>query len=183
MTRKIFILITLLLISLAQLTEVQAQQNRYTKFEIDAIQLGYVPVRGGSIGAELRFNLRDNISIGYGSQIRINSNTDSEALRFAVTKSNMLSADYYFNTSSTRRLFSGLGLGHYEGGSFEYGTRANGQEYHTGRGGKSFGLAPRLGYELGHFRIKAQYNAIFRKEVDNFFDLSFALTLGGGIRK
>ncbi|MEO0734109.1 MAG: hypothetical protein AAFZ52_14835, partial [Bacteroidota bacterium] len=92
-----------------------------------------------------------------------------------------LMGDYYFSDTKTTRAFAGLGLGYFGGASVEV-EDGNGDTVGEADGGGTIGLAPRVGYELGHLRLSAEYNLAFKESVPNYFGLHLGITIGGGAK-
>ena len=166
---------------------IKAQAPSYTDFEWDILRVGYTlpmgnsQLEGGlSYGGELRFNLRDDFSIGLSSQavtfdvkelLRNESGTvgSSYAIGFV--------GDYYFNTTSAYRSFIGAGVHLQSVGSFSFDQNGITEQVERASGSS---IGARVGYEFGHVRLLANYNLGLKKELSNYISLSAALTLWGG---
>jgi len=180
--KKINLFLSTIGLSLLSLTSL-AQSETFKAIEWDfPLALGYAIPKDGGGGilwfSEARYNLSDEISIGIRPQFAIMAGGD-EFTSVSAVGSYSLVGDYYFS-NNTVRPFAGLGIG-----SFGIGTVAfedeNGNEVEV-EGGAKLGFSPRIGLELGHFRIAAEYNAILGTDIYNpsYFTIKGALTLFGG---
>ena len=162
-----------------------AQSSAYQKFEWDIIQLGIanttelVEVKTGLVlGSEIRYNIRDNSSIGIESEFSFYFSDISDDDNFDV---NLLATgsfvyDRYLKSNTSKRAFYGVGFGQYT--SMKILVR-EGEERGTINEFTSLGFSGRLGYEFGRWRIKGQYTINTRKEVVNYLVLKIGFTLGG----
>lgn len=165
------------------LNSLSAQAPSYTDFEWDIARFGYAApvgsdgVTGGiSLGTEVRYNLKDNLSLGLRYEIAVfGSDFETEGVEIGVSGSYALIADYYLSTTSSKRAFVGLGIGQFAGGDVEVGGTAV-----EGDVGSSIGLIPRVGYEFGHLRLSAEYNLAFKEEVSSYLGIHLGITLFGG---
>jgi hypothetical protein len=180
---KKIILLFIVFVSLILVNEATAQN--YTSLEWDLIRLGYVIPSGVegvgaglAVGSEVRYNITDRISAGLKGEVAIYSSTsDLENASVGAAVSTLLTGDYYFNTTSSRRLFAGIGIGQFGGAS------AKVDDEDLGTAGSAFGVAPRVGYELGHLRLAVEYNLPFKNTVSKYFGIQIAGTIGGGYKK
>ena len=168
--------ILLFLIAMAQVGNSQAES--YKAFEWDIIRFGYVIPSGNgvtsgiSLGTEPRFNITDNISAGLRIELAL-VGTDVEGGSAGAAGSYVAVGDYYFSNSSSKRAFAGLGIGSYSGASITVGnTKVD--------GGSGLGISPRVGYELGHLRLSAEYNLPFKDGVPKYLSVNLGITLFGG---
>ncbi|MEM8584555.1 MAG: hypothetical protein AAGF87_09815 [Bacteroidota bacterium] len=176
-----FFLAALLSCTLA--TSVQAQATNYGAFEWDIVRLGYaIPggvdgVTGGLLlGTEPRYNINDQISASLRIEIAVyGSDLEGDNVDIGAAGSYTLFGDYYFDTEKTTRLFGGLGIGLFSGASVSVGDV-------TADAANTIGVVPRVGVELGHFRVALEYNLAFDEAVANYIGLAFAGTIGGGPR-
>ena len=88
--------------------------------------------------------------------------------------------DYYFSTNKSR-VFVGGGAGIYRFASatVDNNTPSNNIPYYAY---SKFGFFPRVGAELAHFRIAAEYN-IVPKELtisNSYFSIKVGVFIGGG---
>lgn len=165
------------------LNSLSAQAPSYTDFEWDIVRLGYAApagsdnVGGGiSLGTEVRYNLKDNLSLGLRYEIAVFSAADDIGNgSVGASGSYALIGDYYLKTTSSKRAFVGLGIGQFVGGDIE----VDGSE-ETIEAGSSIGLIPRVGYEFGHLRLSAEYNLAFKEEVASYIGIHLGITLFGG---
>jgi len=172
---------------------VLAQSTSYTAFEWDIVGVGLaIPIgennlgEGIAIGGEVRFNAADNFSIGLGSEFsffdvenfeNLDDNRDA-TIGFSYT--GFLSGDYYLSTTSSRRAFAGLAVGHSDIGDIE--ITGDGENATEIKGESGMSLAPRIGYELGHARFLLNYNIGLKEELSDYISLKVSWTLWGGYR-
>lgn len=163
------------------------QSPAYVDWEWDVLKLGFAAPIGNSVDqgtgvsfdTELRYNVQDDLSIGLGFQGAGFSDDFDDNTSVGLSASFIVTADHYLKTDSGTRPFVGLGVGNFRSGSV---TIVNGTSSDVIDGVSSIGLTPRIGYELGHGRIMAQYNHTFRKENTNYISVTLALTLWGGYK-
>ncbi len=165
-----------------------SQASSYTNFEWDVVRIGFAsPVssdslnKGINLGGEVRFNFRDDISIGLAADFVYFAETlgDSGNANIDFAGANSLTVDKYFGTTSSKRFFAGTGLGYYR--NSEIKTRKGFDNIKTDKF-SSVGISPRIGYELGHLRIMAQYHYTTKSEMYDFFTINLAITLWGGYK-
>jgi len=163
-----------------------AQAPSYKNFELELLRIGYAgsgtegQTGGAAVGAEIRFNYTNKISLGLASDVYIlGDDFDETVVDVGVAASTMLFGDYYFRGDSPNRLFAGLGVGFNSGASF---TSTNGMISNEVEGSSGFGVAPRIGYELGHIRFQAVYNFTFAEGRDGFFGVTAGIVLWGGYK-
>ncbi len=58
-------------------------------------------------------------------------------------------------------------------------AEARGKEFQD----NSIGLIPRVGYELGHLRLSAEYNLTFDDAVPDYIGIHLGITLWGGYKE
>jgi outer membrane protein W len=195
--KKIFLVLGLF--TWAGLT--QAQDRAFKPFKVD-LAVGYaVPSgtgsRGGFVGAiEPKYALMDQFSIGLRLETalvargieEVGSSTSGNSYNFdlSAVRSYALTGEYYLGTNKSR-FFAGIGAG-----LFQY-TKANVTTTPTTTTRNSdieaynkFGVVPRIGAELGHFRLAVEYNFIPKHEVNgtslnnNYFSFKIGAFIGGG---
>jgi len=134
--------------------------------------LGSGPVIDGDIedgvgifGYEPRINVSDKVSMSvrveFGFvQIENEFETFTESFR-----SLELFGDYYLLNKEDNRLFLGLGAG----------------MMGPPQGSNTFGISPRIGYELGRLRVSVTYNQMpfYKRKVPKYIGITFGITLGG----
>lgn len=154
-----------------------SQAESYKAFEFE-LGIGYALASGDVDGGiafrlEPRYNLMDNLSVGLRYEAAaVAGSDDSEFTEASTISSFLVTSDYYFGNGSTR-VFGGLGVGIFALGSIGEG----GIEL-----GSKFGLAPRIGLELGHFRPSLTYNLITGTDVydPSYLGLNIGFVFGGG---
>ena len=155
----------------------------YGPLEFDIVRLGYaIPsgdLDGGiAFGAAIRYNMKDNISIGLKSDWVIFGGGNDDTVDLGLARGTVVTGDYYFNTTSDKRPFAGIGLGTFTGVSTTFNDPVTGEEI-TGDAGSGIGIVPRVGYELGLLRLSAEYNLVFTDAVSNYIGIHLGFTIGG----
>lgn len=182
------LLFSLLFVSLAP--SLSAQDKNYTSFEWDLIQLGYANATGsrygGGIlfGSAVRYNIDNRFSTGLSWDLPIFArDLGNDLVDVGVSVNFSLTGDYYFVEDRTTRPFVGLGFGRY--GSATTIANVNDDEIDEDDivTAGSFGISPRVGIELSHFRVALELNLTFNDQAPNYFGLTFAPTLWGGLKK
>ena len=166
----------------------QAQAPNYVDWEWDILKFGFVePTSGNNTSSgiewatELRYNVRDDLSIGLAFQgAAFSTDFDDDNFDLGVAGAFLINGDYYLKTNSNTRAFLGLGFGRFGDGTLE--IRNGNAADDIIEGSDSVGLAPRFGFELGHGRLLAQYNYSFKESTTDYFSISLALTLWGGYK-
>ena len=172
--------ILLLLLSYCFTTHIHAQADSYQSFEWDIIRLGYaVPFQdslsgGVAISGEIRYNIKNNISTGLRAEFAFfGSNVDASGIDIGASGSYTLFGDYYFSNTSSKRFFTGLGVGYFQGVTSSFSNTPDIDA------GSTIGVVPRVGYELGFIRLSAEYNLTFDKAASNYLGLNLGFTLWG----
>ncbi len=157
-----------------------AQSDSYKAFKVDLTPFtGYVIPGGEGLGGGLvyslepKYNITDNIAAGIKFEGALFSAGDIEGASVGATTSTSLVGEYSFGEGKSRP-YVGLGLGLYDSGSVEI---SSGGSTISADAGSSFGFAPRIGYQLSHFRIGAEYNFV---KNSNYLAIKAAITIGGG---
>jgi len=153
--------------------------QNYRAFEWDVLGISRLittdKLSTNSVGfhTEARCNLNDKLSVGLRFANQFFDNIHDEPIRgFGVTTSVALTGDYYVVNNVNNRGFAGLAFGMFN----------NTAKTETGIdvGGSSFGIIPRIGYELDFFlRLTAAYNLTFDEGFPDYFSLGIALNFGG----
>ncbi len=159
------------------------QAPSYQKFELE-LQLGYAQSskldlvnNAFLMGAEVRYNLMDDLSIGIESQASLFPNVlVEEASDLHVVSSGLLSLDRYIINDPQHKWVYGVALGEYNS---RRKTWKEGGVDETSDQVRSFGVAFRLAYELKHMRFKAQYNYLTEDAAPNHLSLSIGYVIGG----
>jgi OmpW family len=170
-----------------------AQSTTFKPFKFD-IALGYaIPSGTGSKGgvlaaAEPKYAINDNIAVGLRLEVAVTARAGIDKTTGDVVSgdvkasgSYLLTGDYYFSKSAFRP-FAGLGVGIY---SLAAGTADNSGNVEVAAATK-FGVAPRVGFELGHFRAAIEYNAPGKTGTinNNYLGIKVGFFIGGGrVRK
>ncbi len=159
-----------------------SQSETFRMIEVDIPVLGYaMPQSGGGgilVGFETRYNHSDQLAFGINYQQAIMAGGDEFTSVSALAHYGLV-GEYYLN-ANTFRPFGGLGLSGFAvanvGVSSDFGTIEEIQ------GGFKPGIVPRIGFELGHWRLAAEYNLIFGTNTYNpsYIAIKTAITIGGG---
>lgn len=181
-----------------------SSSDEYHKFKVD-LTAGYAipPSNSNSAGADIKagvtfglephYRLIDAIAVGlriegaglaYGNTSGSGENTSGSA-NVSVIYSYCPSFEYYFLNGGFRP-FVGAGAGIFSQGSVSVSGSDQGTN-NTGyvSVGSKFGFFPRAGFEVGHFRISAEYN-VLGKDANGNSSSYAAFNLGfffGGGRK
>lgn len=188
--KKLFFIISLFAAS----TAVQAQSKMYKPVKVDlALGYGFGNAKGVVFSLEPKYNIQDQIAIGLrmegallgGMEIESDANgaTDAE-ISISAINSYLVTGEYYLSNNSFRPLV-GLGTGVYSMGSISTSTNDDNLEDGNVDVGTRFGLAPRVGFEVGHFRMGLEYNLITGQPKDfnrNYFATKIGFFFGGGKR-
>ena len=191
MKRIFYVIITL--IAMNQWCHAQEQN----KFRV-GFDFGYaIPDGGGGILAALegKYNIADNMNVGLRIEsavmaknvAAVNDVAEIEASLSANT-SYFGTFDYYFNSgSSSFAPFVGAGIGYSALANLTFDNQITDDEFEVD--GKFGGLL-RAGFELGIFRMAANYNIIGKSEIgegidaveakNSYFGISLGFFLGGG---
>ena len=160
-----------------------SQAPSYQNFEIE-FQLGYAQSsklelvnNAFLLGAEVRYNLLDDHSIGIESQVSIFPNElVEEASDLHVVSSGLMSFDRYIINDPNHKWVYGVALG-------EFNSRRKlwreDEIDETLDQVRSFGVAFRFAYELKYMRFKAQYNFLTEDKAPNYLSLSVGYIIGG----
>jgi hypothetical protein len=159
-----------------------AQRSAQPDFEWDIARFGFaIPAnvgeisQGMSFGTEARYNCKDDFSIGIRYETAIYATAEfGKRFQIGASNSTVLIGDYYFQTTSSKRAFVGLGLGLYNGASTEVKCIN-----FDGGGGHAFGISPRLGYKFDRLRLSTEYNIAFEKAIAHYFSFNIGITLFG----
>lgn len=144
----------------------QTSTGAYKPFKVD-LALGYaIPQGSGAKGGVLfavepKYAVMDALSLGLRLEGAVTargfySDGGSASAKVATSSSYLLTGDYYFDTHSSFRPFTGAGAGMFSlaSASFDDNTDVS-----IGASTKFGGLI-RAGFEVGHFRMGLEYNLI-----------------------
>lgn len=164
-----------------------AQSTTYKTFKVD-VDFGYaIPSDGTGTKAgatftiEPHYRVADAFAIGLrfeGAALGYENTVDKNA-KVSLLTSYCATAEYYFTKSGFRPFVSG-GLGLFS----QKAVAANGSSGTTTTIKAStteFGAFPRIGFEVGHFRMAATYNVLGNNASYTSFSVGFFL--GGGPKK
>ncbi len=140
----------------------------------------------GGIGAYLHpsYFLSDQINVGLKGETVIIGSADVEGANISISAigSYLATFNYYFTVSKVRP-YAGVGVGLYSLGtaSVDYGS---GNTADVDFGDK-FGVAPKVGLDLGHFTLNVSYNMIFGQDENladkNYLTIGIGAFFGGGV--
>ncbi len=189
--KKLFIIIGLFAAS----TAVQAQSKMYKPIKVDlALGYGFGNAKGMVFSLEPKYNIQDQIAVGLrmegailgGMKMEQDANggmTDAD-INISAIASYLVTGEYYLSNNSFRPL-AGLGTGVYSMGSISTSTNGDDIDESAVDVGTRFGLAPRVGFEVGHFRMALEYNLITGQPKNfnrNYFATKVGFFFGGGKR-
>lgn len=176
-------------------TAAQAQSKMYKPVKVDlALGYGFGNAKGVVFSLEPKYNIQDQIAVGLrwegallgGMEVENDANgTASGAeINIAAIGSYLVTGEYYFSNNSFRPL-AGLGTGIYSMGSINTSASGDGVDESSVDVGTRFGIAPRVGFEVGHFRMGLEYNLITGQPEGfnrNYFSTKVGFFFGGGKR-
>jgi len=152
-----------------------SQESEYKPFKVD-VSLGYaIPggegAKGGILFAvEPKYAVISNLSVGLRMEGAIvarfsgydeNGNVMDASVKAAG--SYLATGDYYFNTGSSFRPFTGAGAGIFSIASAEVNSTSG-----EVSAGSKFGGMVRGGFELSHFRFGIEYNIVPKTKFDGY---------------
>ena len=157
------------------------------KFEDGLEQTGRA---GLAFYLEPRYGISDQITLGFrlggdilasGTYERngVNADDDFASVSISGISSYLATMDYYFSTN-TFRPYAGLGVGLYSGESASAtvgGTSLFDAELEKQSG---LGVMPRLGANIGHFKMILSYNLPFEKKLPKYLSFTLGVEFGGG---
>lgn len=154
----------------------------YRKFKVD-VTLGYSQIMEDAVDAsygfnfsvEPKYNVLDNLAVGLKLEAAgFILSDDEDYLTLASLPSVSLTSEYYFG-KKTVRPYIGIAAGAYFPKVYEFDD-----ETITYSGDTKFGFAPRVGVQIGHFRVGAEYNIV---EDGSFLSIKLGASIGGGKKK
>lgn len=165
-----------------------AQTERTFKpFKVD-IAAGYaLPSGSGSkagvlFAIEPKYALNDNLTLGLRMEGAVTAqgtvvNGQMNEGDVKASSSYLATADYFLNTNRFRP-FVGAGAGIYSNASANLDAQTS-DDVQTG---SKFGFAPRVGFEIGHFRTALEYNVAGKTGTanHNYLGIKIGFFLGGG---
>jgi hypothetical protein len=174
-----------------------AQAENYTPFRWD-IGMHYARPKNYGFGlgifTEPKYLVNDNLSVGVRlegtvlGRLKVNDSGESGG-SLGWVSSLLAISDYHFGDSQFRPTI-GLGAGLYRPTAASYSQGENLPD--IARGSK-FGVSPRIGIDIWHFRLSADYNFIFGQRnlingqpIDlnqNHLSIKAGIFFGGGLRQ
>ncbi|WP_338872085.1 outer membrane beta-barrel protein [Spirosoma sp. SC4-14] len=170
---------------------VNAQSQNFRPFKVDFL-LGYATPNGNlsnlhgkggvAISLEPKYNISDNLAIGLKGEVAAlevvsNSTSTSDEYSARTVGSVIVTGEYSFG--NVVRPFLGAGLGIYNFGSVDVVTNSSNNSTQRVNGGSNFGFAPRIGLQIGHFRLAIEDNIV---KDNNYLSFKAGVTFGGGRR-
>ncbi len=165
----------------------------YKKFKV-GVALGYAGATGyGSSGGaiftlEPAYRLQDNFSVGLRLESALitrgysQSFTGTADINVAAIGSYTANGQYYFGSGAFRP-FAGLGLGLFSMAAVDYNISGSSGSVDAAAAESKFGFYPRIGFDLHHFTISADYNIISpTKDIfgsGEFKNSYFGIRIGG----
>lgn len=167
---------------------VNAQSRVFKPFKVDFGMTTVFPTEGISGNGNGMyfspiFNLTDKFSVGPRIQFAYttekNNGYISSYLNNEITDlfSFLSVSDFYFSKNRAR-FFIGFGFGLYTQ-TKNYKTISLRSIDFYSESMASFGIMPRFGFNVGHFKMAAQYN-LTGEEMYNYLDFTLGLEIGGG---
>jgi outer membrane protein X len=173
----------LLILGLLVYAPIKSQVTKF-KFELGGIYgLPTDDAFKGGVGFYVHpsYYFSDKLNVGLKAEWAILGSSDDlgTAVSISALGSYLVTTNYYFTVSKVRP-YAGVGLGLYSMGSVSVGSAVN-IEY-----GNKFGVAPKIGLDLGHFTLNVAYNAIFGTDSEmpnkNYLSLGVGIFFGGGVK-
>lgn len=153
----------------------EKEAAEYKPFKVD-VSVGYaIPggkgAKGGILFAvEPKYAVISNLSVGLRMEGAVvarfsgyDENGDVMDASVKASGSYLATGDYYFNTGSSFRPFTGAGAGIFSIASVEVNSTSG-----EVSGGTKFGGMVRSGFELSHFRFGFEYNIVPKTKFDGF---------------
>jgi hypothetical protein len=184
--KKSFILIIIFCVS--GILNVSGQSRIYKPFKVDVGMSTFITTdvgTGNGTGFYFHpiYNLTDRFSFGprmeFGYVLQDDPNFISAALNNGVMSMFSFQAvsDYYLSTERAR-FFLGLGFGLYWQALF-FQNYSSPQFDANQLSHLSLGLNPRIGFNVGHFKMAANYN-MTGDILYNYLNFTLGLEIGGG---
>lgn len=167
-----------------------AQAQEFKRFQLH-MGLGIASSADDNVGIvmgiEPSYRLSDRVALGLQGQWAILGKGLGDEDNVDATTVGSLTGNvkYYFGNGAIRP-FIGFGLGNYALGEVEIRDNQAGDQVELGN---AFGFYPRVGLEVWHFNVTADYNFVGKsknvagtlQDVDNdYFSLRVGIFLGGG---
>lgn len=162
---------------------IQAQNARvFKKFKTD-VSIGYaIPQGSGTKGGVLfviepKYAVLDQLSVGLRMEAAVTANIDinGNSGSAKANASYLLTGDYYFSNKKFRP-FAGAGAGMFTTATVDENTVVNSAADLPTT--SKFGFMTRVGFELGHFRMGAEYNFLANKS--GYMGIKIGVCIGGG---
>lgn len=171
-------------------TTSNAYGQNYGKFAVDLgakYSLLTGDYSGGGVGffLEPQAMIKDNLGIGIrmgfdllnGATTSDQGNTINGGID--LLSSYQVTGNYFFKKTGNKRGFAGLGLGFANQGGVSFEGIGSSTVDGDVELGTVFGFSPRVGFDLGAFKIYADYNQYFKKGAKSYIGLNLALNFGG----
>lgn len=165
------------------------------------VGLGAAIPSGGAgflFNLEGNYNVADNISVGVrvgwavmAKNIESDAGGNATKADVGANASYLATGDYFFTTGSSFTPFLGAGLGYYNLANVSIEDGDNVDKNGIDASGK-FGFLVRGGFEVGKFRLTAEYDIVSKTDIENvegevvgdvpnsYFGISLGVFFGGG---
>lgn len=160
-----------------------AQSESYVPFRVHISPFTYVIPNytkgygaGAGISIEPAYAINDNFVAGLKLEAALFGSGTETSSSIGAVGSYVLTGDYYLGEGKSR-FFGGLGVGLFSGATAS--IYDNGSTTAEAAGGSGFGFVPRLGIQLSHFRLAAEYNLAPKNM--SYLGIKAAITIGGGM--
>ncbi|MDI9867384.1 hypothetical protein QM480_23780 [Flectobacillus sp. DC10W] len=169
---------TLLLVIMLFISKSLIAQN-YKPFRVHISGMYAAPTYTKAFSSGLGYSIEpayavdDNLAVGVrleGAALGVGSSLKD---KIGVVASYTLTADYFMFNEGNLRFFVGGGVGF-----FRTGTATTSSTNDFVAGGDGWGFVPRVGIQLSHLRISAEYNSAPKNM--SYFGLKAGVTIGGG---
>jgi opacity protein-like surface antigen len=141
-------------------------------------------VKGGFIFSnEPKYAIKDNFAVGLKLEgaltaAVLNQGQTNEEVKVQLRSVYQATGDYYF-TNNSFRPFAGAGVGLMRVNSATASTNTTTTIDESAiEAGTRFAFSPRIGFEVGHFRLAAEYN--YGSKNSSYFGIKIGAFAGGG---
>jgi len=194
------------IVLLSAINFIQGQEKGKLRVGLDAgLVIGSEEGGGGAFGLEAKYNLEDNLNVGFRFQgagmfkdlYYIDAERDNYNTTEMVSYSFLATSDYYYAIKKEGRgsfaPFVGGGLGIYKVTNVYYtADQLDADDSYNTKARSVFGGMLRTGFEWRKFRLTAEYNFVPKtdlqdyygnvigEEKNSYFGLTIGFYVGGG---